>query len=90
MFLIFFIVIILLYMVGLGFIVDLLIIDQYPGQDVISVFNGFILFYLLGDLLMRFYLQDVPALEVQRLDRLGSRRPGAIARNLKLTTLFTS
>ena len=77
-FLIFFIVIILLYMVGLGFIVDLLIIDQYPGQDVISVFNGFILFYLLGDLLMRFYLQDVPALEVQPYLHLPIKRSSIV------------
>ncbi len=72
--LIFFIVIILLYMLGLGFLLDLLIIDQYPEQSVITVFNGFILFYFLGDLLMRFYLQDVPALEVQPYLHLPVKR----------------
>lgn len=77
-FLIFFIVIILLYMMGVGFIVDLILIDRYPGEDVINVFNGFILFYLSGDLLMRFYLQDVPALEVQPYLHLPIKRSSIV------------
>lgn len=65
-------------MLGLGFVVDLLIIDQFPESDVISVFNGFVLFYLLGDLLMRFYLQEVPALEVQPYLHLPIKRSSIV------------
>lgn len=83
-----FIVMMLLYVVGFGFIIDLILIDQYPEQDVISVFNGFILFYLLGDLVMRFYLQEVPALEVQPYLHLPIKR-GAIVHFILRKSVFT-
>ncbi len=76
--LILFIVMMLLYMIGFGFIVDLILMDRYPDQDVIAVFNGFVLFYLLGDLLMRFSLQDVPALEVQPYLHLPVKRSSIV------------
>lgn len=57
-------VIMLLYMLAIGFVVDVMIIDFFPEANVIDVFNGFILYYFAMDLFMRFYLQDVPAMEV--------------------------
>ncbi|MEM6524103.1 MAG: DUF5687 family protein [Bacteroidota bacterium] len=86
--LIFFIVIMLLYMLGLGFVVDLILLDQYPDQNVVSVFNGFVLFYFLADLLMRFYLQDVPALEVQPYLHLPVKR-SAIVHFVLRKSVFT-
>ncbi|MEM7107173.1 MAG: DUF5687 family protein [Bacteroidota bacterium] len=76
--LIFFIVIMLLYMLGLGFVVDLILLDQYPDKNVVTVFNGFVLSYVLVDLLMRFYLQEVPALEVQPYLHLPVKRSSIV------------
>ena len=61
----FFIVYFLLSFLVLGFFIDELLRHAYPGQDLIAVFNGFLLFYLLLDLFMRFMLQDLPVLAIQ-------------------------
>lgn len=55
----------LLYMLAAGFVIDHIIITYFPDKTVVGVFNSFILYYFLGDLFMRFYLQDVPAMEVK-------------------------
>lgn len=64
-FLIILLMIMLLYMLAAGFVIDKIIENTFPDRGVIEVFNSFILYYFLGDLFMRFYLQDVPAMEIR-------------------------
>ncbi|MEL7002242.1 MAG: DUF5687 family protein [Bacteroidota bacterium] len=64
-FLIILLIIMLLYMLAAGFVVDKLIESAFPERSVIEIFNSFIIYYFLADLFMRFYLQDVPAMEVR-------------------------
>ncbi len=49
----------------LGLFLDELLAELYPGKDPVTLVNGFILFYLLIDLLLRLILQAVPGLSIQ-------------------------
>src|SRR5271170_1571788 len=51
--------------VSLGFYLNSFIQKVFPGQDVILVFCGFILYYFFIDILLRFLLQDLPTLTIQ-------------------------
>jgi len=51
--------------IGLGFLLQKLLSDFFPGQDVIKIFCGFILYYFLSDILIRFMIQDLPTLTIQ-------------------------
>lgn len=49
----------------LGFYLDDILVKAFPGQDVVAVFNGGLLYYFLMDLFFRFLLQELPVLAVQ-------------------------
>jgi Family of unknown function (DUF5687) len=51
--------------IGLGFFLQEILNKAYPGQDVIKIFCGYILYYFLADMLFRFMLQDLPTLAIQ-------------------------
>lgn len=59
----------LLYLLGsallVGFAVKSIISSVVPGQDVVTVFCSFILYYFSFDILMRFMLQELPTVAVQ-------------------------
>jgi hypothetical protein len=61
----FFIAYFLLSFLVLGFFIDELLRQAFPNQNPIAVFNGFLGFYLVLDLFMRFMLQDLPVLSIQ-------------------------
>ncbi|HEX4372034.1 MAG TPA: DUF5687 family protein [Puia sp.] len=48
-----------------GFTLSGIIKHQFPEQDAIKIFCGFILYYFAFDINMRFMLQDLPTLAVQ-------------------------
>lgn len=48
-----------------GFAVKAIIKEVVPGQDVVTVFCGFVLYYFAFDILMRFMLQELPTIAVQ-------------------------
>ncbi len=50
---------------GLGFLLHKILKEQFPGQDIIKIFCGFILYYFLFDIMFRFMMQDLPALTIQ-------------------------
>lgn len=58
----------------LGFSFRHLLPNLFPGQDVIRVFCGLILYYFLADILARFLLQELPVLAVQPYLALNIRR----------------
>ena len=49
----------------LGFNLDEILAELRPGQNVITLLNGFLLYYFLVDLFSRFLLQELPVLAVQ-------------------------
>lgn len=49
----------------IGFSLDKILLEAFPGKDVIPVFLGFILYYYAFDIIIRFILQDLPTLAVQ-------------------------
>jgi hypothetical protein len=51
--------------IGLGFFLQELLRKAYPGQDIIKIFCGFILYYFLGDMFIRFMIQDLPTLTIK-------------------------
>ncbi|MDB5261155.1 MAG: hypothetical protein JWQ14_436 [Adhaeribacter sp.] len=61
----FFIVYFLLSFLVLGFFIDDLLRQVYPDQNPVTAFNGFLLYFFLVDLFMRFMLQDLPVLAIQ-------------------------
>ncbi|WP_347158027.1 DUF5687 family protein [Pontibacter chitinilyticus] len=50
---------------ALGLFMGPLLRELYPGQNPVAAFNGFLLFYFLLDLFMRFMLQELPVLSIQ-------------------------
>ncbi|MEP6749618.1 MAG: DUF5687 family protein [Bacteroidota bacterium] len=51
--------------IGVGIFLKEFLIKIFPGQDIIQLFCGFILYYFLFDMLFRFLLQDLPTLTIQ-------------------------
>lgn len=49
----------------LGFTLGKIIKQVLPGQDVVTAFCGFILYYFSFDILLRFMLQELPTVAVQ-------------------------
>ncbi len=86
----FFIGLMLIYLLLAGFFIDKIIGASFPDEDPITIFNSFMLYYLAGDLFMRFYLQDVPILGVIPYLHLPVKRSKMIHFMLSksLTSLF--
>ena len=61
----FFVVYCLLSFLALGFFIDKILLEAYPGQRPEEAFHGLLFYYFLLDLLMRFLLQEVPVLSIQ-------------------------
>lgn len=49
----------------IGFSLDKILSESFPGKDPIRIFFGFILYYYAFDIIMRFTMQDLPTLAVQ-------------------------
>ncbi|NNF33936.1 MAG: hypothetical protein HKN68_07495, partial [Saprospiraceae bacterium] len=63
-----------LNLVALGWFVDIIILEQFPGADVVLKYTEFLFYYFFLDLLARFVLQDVPVLTVNPYLHLPVRR----------------
>lgn len=48
-----------------GFSLDKILSEVSPGKDVIEVFSGFLLYYFSFDIIIRFFMQDLPTLAIQ-------------------------
>jgi hypothetical protein len=60
----FFMLYFFLVAVGIGFGMSYFLPQVFKGQDVLTSFNGLILFYFLFDFVMRIQLQDLPTLSI--------------------------
>lgn len=68
---------------GLGHILH----KVYPGQDVVPIFCGFILYYFSFDFIMRFTIQELPVLTIQPYLGQNIRRQQLVA-FLNIRALF--
>lgn len=50
---------------GLGFGLYPLLQEKFPGSDPLLMLNGFLFYWFLADLLMRFFLQKLPVMNVK-------------------------
>lgn len=48
--------------------------DQFPEQDPLTVLNGFLFYWILGDLVFRFFFQKLPVMRVKPLLKLPIKR----------------
>jgi hypothetical protein len=74
--------------IGVGFFLVELIKKLFPGQEVVKVFCGFILYYFCFDIITRFMMQDLPTLAVQPYLILNIRRSKLIG-FLNFRSLFS-
>ena len=71
---VFFALYFILIFLGLGFGLYPLLKDQFPNQDPLLIVNGFLFYWLLGDLLMRFFFQKLPVMNIKPLLTLPLKR----------------
>ncbi|WP_295671757.1 DUF5687 family protein [uncultured Mucilaginibacter sp.] len=83
-----FILILLLYVLVLGFFLDKILEKAYAHEDEVIAFCGIILLYYLIDLFMRLQLQELPTLRVQPYLQLPIKR-NALVRYLAFTALLS-
>lgn len=78
----------LLMAIAIGFSLNKILESIAPGRDLITVFNGLILYYFMSDFLSRMQLQQLPSLGIQPYLILNiSRRK--IAEFLTFKTFFS-
>ncbi|WP_432714448.1 DUF5687 family protein [Pedobacter sp.] len=83
----------ILYVLACAFFIGIAMEDfiekLLPDQDVMMVFNGFILYYFVVDLLMRLQLQELPTLAVQPYLHLNIRKR-KLVNFLNIRALFSA
>jgi hypothetical protein len=72
--LVFFALYFVVIFLALGFGLLPILKKVYPEQDPFVVANGFIFFWIIGDLMMRFFLQKLPVMSVKPLLTLPIKR----------------
>ena len=71
---VFFALYFMLIFLGLGFGLYPILKDKFPSQDPLLIVNGFLFYWLLGDLLMRFFFQKLPVMNIKPLLTLPIKR----------------
>jgi len=61
----FFIFLMFIYLIALGILVDRIIREIYPDDNPVAIFNGFLIYYFLVDMVIRFYLQPMGSFSVE-------------------------
>ncbi|WP_117881498.1 DUF5687 family protein [Aureibaculum luteum] len=75
---VFFALYFILMFLGLGFGLYPILKDKFPNQDPLLIVNGFLFYWLLGDLLMRFFFQKLPVMNIKPLLTLPIKRSSII------------
>ena len=70
--------IMLLYLLALGFFIDVILSELYPNDDPVKIFNGVLLYYLGFEFLLRFFLQSLPTLTIESYLHLPIRKSSII------------
>ncbi|MEO6135657.1 MAG: DUF5687 family protein, partial [Ginsengibacter sp.] len=84
-----FILYFILLALGAGFFMETIIKQVFPGQNVVTVFNGLILYYFLADFLIRIQLQELPTLSIVPYLHLNIGR-NKIINFLNIKALFSA
>ncbi|OOG78668.1 DUF5687 family protein [Algoriphagus sp. A40] len=72
-----FLVLLLLgYVVGAGFLLPMILEKVVPGEDHIALLNSFLIYFFLVEFLYRYFIQQLPVVELESLLHLpiGKRR----------------
>jgi hypothetical protein len=75
------------YLLMLGLLINQIMNELLPHQDHFRLFNGILIYYFLGDLLIRFLIQSLPVLTIESFLHLPIRK-GTIIRYMIGRTLF--
>lgn len=62
----------------IGFFMDKILNKVYPDLDPIVAFNGLLFFWIIGDLLIRFFFQKLPVMSVKPLLTLPIKRKSVV------------
>jgi len=84
----FFILLILLELLGLGLMLRTILTEVYPDQDLIAIFNGVLLYYFAIDLILRYLMQSLPVMAAQPYFHLPVRKSVIVNYILAKSKLF--
>jgi hypothetical protein len=70
----FFLLLFSLYLLLLGLFIDQILGELFPDRSKTEVFNGFLIYYFLADIFMRFLMQGLPRLNVESFLHLPIRK----------------
>ncbi|GAA3656900.1 DUF5687 family protein [Flavivirga jejuensis] len=62
----------------IGFFMDKILLETYPDVDPFVAFNGLLFFWVIGDLIIRFFFQKLPVMSVKPLLTLPIKRKGIV------------
>ncbi len=84
----FFVMLILLEVFVLGLFLRKILSETYPGQDVIAIFYGALLYYFAIDLILRYLMQSLPVMAAQPYFHLPVRKSAIVNYMLAKSKLF--
>ena len=61
----FFIFLMMIYLLALGIFLDKILAEVYPDSDSVKIFNGILIFYFCIDLIIRFFIQGLPKMNIE-------------------------
>jgi hypothetical protein len=70
----FLILLMLLYLLMLGVFIDKILMEVFPDEDPVRIFNGVLLYYLGIEFFLRFFMQNLPTLNVETYLHLPIRK----------------
>lgn len=70
----FFGLLMILMFLGMGVGIYAIIKQEFPDADPLTIISGFLFYWMLGDLMMRFFLQKLPIMSVKPLLTLNMKR----------------
>lgn len=68
----------ILMFLGLGVLMNDILKEVYPSLDPLTAFNGLLFFWIIGDLLIRFFFQKLPVMSVKPLLTLPVKRKSVV------------
>jgi len=55
----------ILMFLGIGIVLYPILKDKFPESDPLLILNGFLFYWFLGDLMMRFFMQKLPVMNIK-------------------------
>lgn len=83
----FLLLILFLYLLALGLFIDVVLLEKFPDEDPVALFNGVILYYFGVELMMRFMMQNIPTVNIESYLHLPIKKT-SIIHYLNVRSLF--